>query len=340
MCNDIQNMISLTDSVFNNLFNLIYNPNIHYEYNNISIYHNKKNLNESFLQKKRNLQTYTLFNYSNKIFENQSFIDNLFELNKTDNQQINYIQDNINKKLNENKINEFINGFKTNDNTQFNNISDSNIINIDSSLNYNIKNLNKNKNNLNNFPKNNNIIESDIVNINKQIKEICKTNKFYITKDINNHKIHKKKIFFKKHENNHFSKFQNKNNELKVFKNKKLVYINKSLLNYNSSKDLKKFKKISFIRKAKRSSKYRGVSKNGNQWQVLFMNDTNKSYIKSYSSEEVAARIYDILEIKKRGIKAKTNFKYNNLEMEQIKEMDIDIKSKNIEELICSLFKQ
>ena len=70
MCNDIQNMISLTDSVFNNLFNLIYNPNIHYEYNNISIYHNKKNLNESFLQKKRNLQTYTLFNYSNKIFEN------------------------------------------------------------------------------------------------------------------------------------------------------------------------------------------------------------------------------------------------------------------------------
>ena len=70
------------------------------------------------------------------------------------------------------------------------------------------------------------------------------------------------------------------------------------------------------------------------------MNDTNKSYIKSYSSEEVAARIYDILEIKKRDIKAKTNFKYNNLEMEQIKEMDIDIKSKNIEELICSLFKQ
>ena len=69
------------------------------------------------------------------------------------------------------------------------------------------------------------------------------------------------------------------------------------------------------------------------------MNDTNKSYIKSYSSEEVAARIYDILEIKKRDIKAKTNFKYNNLEMEQIKEMDIDIKSKNIEELICSLFK-
>ena len=69
------------------------------------------------------------------------------------------------------------------------------------------------------------------------------------------------------------------------------------------------------------------------------MHNKNKNYISSYTSEEVAARIYDILEIKKRGIKAKTNFKYNNLEMEQIKEMDIDIKSKNIEELICSLFK-
>ena len=70
------------------------------------------------------------------------------------------------------------------------------------------------------------------------------------------------------------------------------------------------------------------------------MNDTNKSYIKSYSSEEVAARIYDILEIKKRGIKARTNFKYNNSQMEQIKEMDIDIKSKNINEIICKLFEK
>ena len=131
----------------------------------------------------------------------------------------------------------------------------------------------------------------------------------------------------------------NKNNEIKVFKNKKIVYINQSLLNSYNSKNLKKVKNIAFIGETKRSSKYRGVSKNGNQWQVLFMNHNKKSYVGSYSSEEVAARIYDILEIKKRGIKARTNFKYNNIQMKKIKDMDIDIKSKNINDFIDNLFK-
>ena len=132
----------------------------------------------------------------------------------------------------------------------------------------------------------------------------------------------------------------NKNNDIKVFKNRKIVYINQSLLNsYNSSKNLKKVKNIAFIRETKRNSKYRGVSKNGNQWQVLFMNHNKKSYVSNYSSEEVAARIYDILEIKKRGIKARTNFKYNDFQMKKIKDMDIDIKSKNINDFIDNLFK-
>jgi len=330
MCNDIQNMISLTDSVFNNLCNLIYNRNIHYEYNNISINNNNnKNLNESFLQKKRNRQT-----YSNKIFE-ENFIDNSFELNKKDIQQINNKQDiineNLNENLNENKINEFNIEFKQNDNTQFNNIiNHSNIINIKNSLNHNHKSLNKNKKNLNDFPKNNNIIESDIVN-----KEVYENNKSYITKDIN-----KKKIFFIMHVNDYVLKLDNKNNEIKVFKNKKLVYVNRCLLNsYSFSKNLKKANKIAFIKITNRNSKYRGVSKNGNKWQVLFMKNKNKSYIGNYSSEEVAARIYDILEIKRRGIKAITNFKYQNLQMELIKEMDIDIKANNIDEIIYKLFK-
>ena len=132
----------------------------------------------------------------------------------------------------------------------------------------------------------------------------------------------------------------NKNNDIKVFKNRKIVYINQSLLNsYNSSKNLKKVKNIAFIGETKRSSKYRGVSKNGNQWQVLFMNHNKKSYVGSYSSEEVAAQIYDILEIKKRGIKARTNFKYNDFQIKKIKDMDIDIKSKNINDFIDNLFK-
>ena len=132
----------------------------------------------------------------------------------------------------------------------------------------------------------------------------------------------------------------NKNNEIKVFKNKKIVYINRTLLNsYNTSKNLKKVNNIAFIGETERSSKYRGVSKNGNQWQVLFMNHNKRIYVGSYFSEEVAARIYDILEIKKRGIKARTNFKYNNIQMKKIKDMDIDIKSKNINDFIDNLFK-
>ena len=69
------------------------------------------------------------------------------------------------------------------------------------------------------------------------------------------------------------------------------------------------------------------------------MNHNKKSYVGSYSSEEVAARIYDILEIKKRGIKARTNFKYNNIQMKKIKDTDIDIKSKNINDFIDNFFK-
>jgi hypothetical protein len=56
------------------------------------------------------------------------------------------------------------------------------------------------------------------------------------------------------------------NNEIKVLKNKKAVYINRNLLNsYSISRALKKFKKNKFVIKKKNTSKYRGVSKNGNK---------------------------------------------------------------------------
>jgi ribosomal protein L16 Arg81 hydroxylase len=62
------------------------------------------------------------------------------------------------------------------------------------------------------------------------------------------------------------------NNELKVLKNKKLVYINSFLLNSDSaSKNIQRLKKVIFIGINRRGSKFRGVSKNGNQYQVLLM---------------------------------------------------------------------
>ena len=112
-------------------------------------------------------------------------------------------------------------------------------------------------------------------------------------------------------------------------------YLNSCLLNSSSaSRNLKQINKTTFISERKRRSKFRGVSKNGNQWQVLLMHNKGKSYVGSYSSEEFAAKIYDILAIKLRGIKARTNFKYTYEQIKKIVNLDFDIKSKNINDIV------
>ena len=70
------------------------------------------------------------------------------------------------------------------------------------------------------------------------------------------------------------------------------------------------------------------------------MINKRKSYVGSYSSEEIAARIYDILSIKNRGIFANTNFIYNEKQVKKIQSNEIDIKSKNINEVISNLLKE
>lgn len=116
------------------------------------------------------------------------------------------------------------------------------------------------------------------------------------------------------------------NNEIKVLKNNKVVFINSYFLNsYSTSRAIKKLSKIKFLKRKKRSSKYRGVSKNGNKFQVLMMINKKRCYKGSYSSEVLAARIYDIHAIKTRGIKARTNFVYNNIQIKKIYEQKINI---------------
>ena len=121
------------------------------------------------------------------------------------------------------------------------------------------------------------------------------------------------------------------NNEIKVKKNNKVVYMNSYLVKYNNPQKVKK------DGENKRSSQYRGVSRNGKQWQVLMMANRNKSYIGTFSSEELAARIYDIISIKNKGIKAKTNFQYNNRQIQNIIEKDIDFKNKDISKVVSQL---
>jgi len=107
--------------------------------------------------------------------------------------------------------------------------------------------------------------------------------------------------------------------KIKVIKNKKIVNINIDLLDkYSIKKLIKKSKKINFVIRNKTSSKYRGVSRNGNKWQSLIMADNKKYYLGSYPSEDLAARVYDIFAIKMRGIKARTNFLYNNFQIKNI----------------------
>jgi len=134
-----------------------------------------------------------------------------------------------------------------------------------------------------------------------------------------------------------FSNFEN-NNEIKVVKNNKVVYVNSYLLKSPStSRKIKKLDKVAFISRSKRSSRFRGVSKNGNQWQVLLMHKKGKSYVGNYNSEELAAKIYDILALKYRGIKARTNFKYTHQQIKKIGEIDFDINSKNLADIVNEL---
>ena len=86
----------------------------------------------------------------------------------------------------------------------------------------------------------------------------------------NNHRIQFKYFYTTKNViRKHIFDLQT-NNEIKVLKNNKVVYVNEKLLNkYSTIRGIKKFKKINFIIRKNRSSKYRGVSKNGYKWQVL-----------------------------------------------------------------------
>lgn len=67
-----------------------------------------------------------------------------------------------------------------------------------------------------------------------------------------------------------------------------------------------------------RGSRFRGVSKNGNKWQVLVMGNQKKQYSGSIKDETSAAKMYDKFAIKNLALRAKTNFDYNRKDLIKI----------------------
>ena len=292
--------------------------------------------NQTFLQRKRN------FDYSNNLIsDNQNSINSQFsffdekrglnlEINENCNQNESNLEINNNNSINNSNF------FEKKSKIEYNNImncnTNSNINDIVySDLDGNNSTINKSKFNKNIFnirQENNNIN----ININSSLNNNNNKTNFF--------NIFNTGLKTKSNDNNDNSLLLNEsdNNEIKVLKNNKVVYVNNYLLNsYSTAKKIKKFNKIAFVGRSKRSSKFRGVSRNGNQWQVLIMLKRGKSYVGSYNSEELAARIYDILALKYRGVKARTNFKYTSKQINKIREMDIDIKSKNLDDIITQI---
>ena len=120
---------------------------------------------------------------------------------------------------------------------------------------------------------------------------------------------------------NYNIKFQiNNSNDIntnKAIKNNKFVYNNNLSKKYTGK--IISYKSNKPITLNKRRSVYRGVSKNGNKWQVLFMHNKKNLYAGVFKSEIIAAKIYDYLSINLRTNKIFTNFIYTKEQIEYIK---------------------
>ena len=128
-------------------------------------------------------------------------------------------------------------------------------------------------------------------------------------RDIKNNKY----VFFlgdNKKEKKEKDKDQSINNNANVTENTETINHTQTIIDSNDFCSEKS--------KKPRGSKFRGVSRNGNQWQVLIMVNKKKRYVGSYSKEEEAARAYDKVALQNHGSKAKTNFDYTKQEVEDI----------------------
>ena len=226
-------------------------------------------------------------------------------------------------RLNQRELINFYNNFKSSNPNLINN-GNNNILPINSDI-YSKKTLLAPPPPINNisFPSLTKLTQSPILSSvnDKQI------NSFTFSKSIN-----EKNIIKDNEKNSSTLNMYNKKRKRDI-KNNKLVFILGDNKKDKKEKEIKKFKSnetnqskenlkkndenLEKNRKP-RGSKYRGVSRNGNQWQVLIMVNKKKRYVGSYSKEEDAARAYDKVALQNHGSKAKTNFDYTKKEVEEI----------------------
>ena len=250
-------------------------------------------------------------------------ISNNFLINNNTNSNIN-IRKNINNIINNNIINNNINNNG--------NIIDKNEIIKNNNLKYENNNLNK---------KNFNSKDKKIINlftVKEQQKKLSSENT--LNKSPKNHK--KSSHLFEIKETSVTKEGEQKDQLVckkrkRFLKNNKLVFIQLDGENDKNGENnfrresendeeninvesLNSEKMSELINKNKkpRGSRFRGVSKNGSQWQVLIMVKKKKRYLGSFYNEEEAAKAYDKVALQHHGIKAKTNFNYTKEEVEEI----------------------
>ena len=111
-------------------------------------------------------------------------------------------------------------------------------------------------------------------------------------------------------------------NYLELKDNVKVLKPDKKIINKKRSYMKRKRNIFKVITKI---SRYRGVTKNKKKWQAYIRINNKNTYLGSYKTEIIAAKIYDIMSIKKKGNYAKTNFKYDNKQIEKISKLKLSI---------------
>ena len=261
----------------------------------------------NFLITNNNINTNSNININKNINNIINFdTKNIINRNINNNIKINSNQ-NLNTKINNKEINSNAQNFPMNTKIIF------------SSKHYNNKNTNTNSNNTtNNIQPKNTIIESKIPP--KKITPLFNIKESSLSKE--KEKLIKTKLTMRKRKrfikNNKlvFVQIDKENDKKDNDKETELNEENKNEESLNSEKVSELINKNT----KPRGSRYRGVSKNGSQWQVLIMVKKKKRYLGSFSNEEEAARAYDKVALQHHGIKAKTNYDYTKEEVKEIME--------------------